>query len=121
MRQKSVAMLNRQIENRIAKLGQSSPFIVGSLVLSRRRCGSKSCECANGGPLHDAYILTKNSGGKTKSIYVPVDMVKEVGKWTREYKRIKELIKEIDELSEVVIAVSKQRKKAIIKSTREEK
>ena len=118
MRQKSVAMLEKQIKNRIAKLGESKQFIVGSLVESKRKCGNKKCACANGGELHSAHILTKRENGKTKTVYIPVAMLKEVGEWTREYKRIKELIQEIDSLSEEIIAANKARKKADIRAAK---
>ncbi len=121
MRQTSIAMLEKQMQSRIAKLGQSKPFIIGSLVESKRKCGVKSCACANGGALHPAWILTKKSGGKTKTVYVPVNMVAEVGKWTKEYKKVKELLKEIDAIGERIIAASKQRKKALIRKSVEAK
>ena len=116
MRQVSIAMLKKQINTRASKLGQSKQFIVGSLVESKRKCGSKTCVCANGGALHSAHILTKRENGKTKTIYIPVDMVDEVREWSLEYKKIKKLIHEIDELSEKVIAATKKRKKAVIRS-----
>ena len=118
MRQTSIVMLKKQINARIVKLGQSKEFIVGSLVESKRKCGNKNCRCANGGELHSAYILTKRENGKTKTIYIPVDMVEEVREWSFEYKKIKELIHEIDQLSEKVIAVSKKRKKAAIRAAK---
>lgn len=118
MRQTSIAMLEKQINARIAKLGQAKQFIVGSLVESKRKCGNKKCRCANGGELHSAHILTKRENGKTKTIYVPVDMVREVAKWSKQYKKIKELIHEIDQLSEKVIASTKARKKVAIRAAR---
>jgi hypothetical protein len=118
MRQTSVTMLEKQINSRIQKLSQRKQFIVGSLVESKRKCGSKKCVCANGGELHSAYILTKRKDGKTKTIYIPVNMVNEVRKWSNEYKRIKTLIHEIDELSEQVIATTKACKKAKIKASK---
>ncbi|MCF6177625.1 MAG: hypothetical protein L3J71_17860 [Victivallaceae bacterium] len=111
-------MLEKQINARISKLGQRKQFIVGSLVESKRKCGNKNCRCANGGDLHRAHILTKRENGKTKTIYIPVKMVKEVGEWSREYKKIKELIREIDQLSEKVIAATKQRKKTVVQAVR---
>ena len=116
MRQTSIAMLEKQINNRITKLGKCKQFIVGSLVESKRKCGNKNCRCANGGELHSAHILTKRENGKTKTIYIPVKMVDEVRSWSREYKKIKDLIHEIDQLSEKVIKATKERKKAIVKS-----
>lgn len=112
MRETSVAALERQVRARIARLGDCGQFIIGSLVESKRRCGNKNCACANGGPPHSAWIITKNTGGKTRSVYVPVSMVPELRKWTAEYKKLKALIKEIDQLGERIIAVSKRRKKA---------
>ena len=118
MRQTSIAVLERQINSRIAKLGQCGQFIVGSLVESKRKCGNKNCRCARKGELHDAHILTKRENGKTKTIYVPVDMVKDVERWSQEYKKVKELIREIDQLSEKVIAAVKARKKATVRASR---
>lgn len=118
MRQTSIAVLERQIKSRIAKLGQCKQFIVGSFVESKRRCGHKTCACNNGGAMHDAHIITKRENGKTKTIYIPVDMVKEVAGWADEYKKVKELIREIDELSEKVIVAAKERKKVAIRAKR---
>lgn len=118
MRQVSIAMLERQINARIAKLGQCKQFIVGSLVESKRKCGNKNCRCANGGDLHSAHILTKRENGKTKTIYVPVNMVEEVDRWSLEYKKVKKLIREIDQLSEKVIVATKERKKAAARAVR---
>ncbi len=118
MRQVSIAMLERQINARIAKFGQCKQFIVGSLVESKRKCGNKKCRCANGGDLHSAHILTKRENGKTKTIYVPVNMVEEVDRWSREYKKVKKLIREIDQLGEKVIVAVKERKKAAARAVR---
>jgi len=52
---------------------------------------------------------------------VPVSMVEEVGKWTKEYKKVKELLKEIDSFGEQIIAASKQRKKALARNSGEVK
>ncbi len=48
-------------------------------------------------------------------------MVKEVGNWTKEYRKIKELLKEIDAFGEQIIAASKQRKKALARKSGEVK
>ncbi len=114
MRQVSIAMLEKQIKARIGKLGQRNQFIIGSLVESKRKCGNKNCKCIKEGKLHSAHILTKRENGKTKTIYIPVDMVKEVERWSKEYKKLKELISEIDQLSETVIVAKKKRNKAKI-------
>ena len=38
-------------------------------------------------------------GGKTRTVYVPVDLTKEVRAWIDEYRRLKCLIQEISQLT----------------------
>lgn len=118
MRRTSIAVLERQINARIAKLGKCGQFIVGSLVESKRKCGNENCRCAKEGELHSAHILTKRENGKTKTIYVPVAMIDEVDRWSREYGKVKKLIREIDQLSEKVLVAFKERKKAAVRAAR---
>lgn len=63
----------------IAKIG---PFVEGSL-----------CEFKRGGRKSSSWHLTFKVKNKTRTVYVPVDMVKEVRQWTKEYRRLKQLIR----------------------------
>ena len=69
----------------IASIG---PFIEGTLVKLPR----KDCR-------HVAHRLTFKVQGKTRAVYVPLDRVKDVETWTREYKRLKELIRSVTRAS----------------------
>ncbi len=79
---------------RTAKLKEFSevgPFVAGSLCRVKRRCGNLNCKCARG-QVHFAYALSFKVKGKTKTVHVPKEMVKEVQEWVTEYKRVKSLM-----------------------------
>ena len=80
---------NRFVTRREAVLRQIAgigPFIEGTLVKLPR----KDCR-------HVAHRLTFKVQGKTRAVYVPLDRVKDVEAWTREYKRLKQLIRSVTE------------------------
>ena len=95
----------------LVALGKKQPFIVGSLVKIQRRCGNPNCRCAREGPKHAAYLLTTKVNGKTRAIYVPVDMVEEVRQWGRHYREIKADIKEVSECCEQLIRLHAKEKR----------
>jgi hypothetical protein len=67
----------------LKQIAQIGPFVEGSLCEYRRWPGSK----------RSSWRLTYKVKAKTKTVYVPVDMVEEVREWTKEYRRLKELIR----------------------------
>ncbi len=78
---------NRFVTRRAAVLRQIAgigPFIEGTLVKVPR----KDCR-------HVAHRLTSKVQGKTRAVYVPLERVKEVEAWTKEYKRLKHLIRAV--------------------------
>ena len=70
---------------RIAGIG---PFIEGTLVKLPR----KDCR-------HVAHRLTFKVKGKTRAVYVPLDRVKDVEAWAKEYKRLKKLVRSVTQAS----------------------
>ena len=81
------AVKNRFDQKRAAQLQQLSkigPFVEGSLV------GVQHPTCK-----HVAWRLTFKVKGKTRTVYVPVDMAQEIKEWTREYRRLKTLIRKV--------------------------
>ena len=57
------------------------------------------CRCHHGGPLHPGQHLTFKENGKTRSVYVPKELLPEVRSWIAEHRRLKELLKEIHQLT----------------------
>lgn len=98
----SVGVLKTRRDARIKLLGAVGPVLQGSLSEIGVTCGNPNCKCARG-EKHRSHVLTKKVRGRTKSLYVPLDMVGEVREWLDEHRRVKALLKEISELNEKII------------------
>ena len=112
----SANLLKQRIQAKINQIARSSICVSGSLVKINRKCGRPSCRCAQGGEKHPAFLLTSKVKGKTKSIYVPVELVEDVKMWTQEYRRIQKLLKEINSMSEQIIRQHIQVSRAVAKN-----
>lgn len=93
-------LIRRMLDSRLKKLTTPSPVLAASLASYHHRCGRLSCRCHHGGPLHQGQHLTfKGPGNKTRSVYVPKDLLPEVRAWIAQHKRLKQLLQEIHQLS----------------------
>ncbi len=92
-------LIRRMLHSRLKRLGMDKPLLAASLALVHKRCGQPSCACHQGGPLHPAYHLTYKDDGKTRTVYVPKDLVAEVQSWVAAYQRLKALLGEISQLT----------------------
>ena len=84
----SIGMLKKRRDAKMKKLASIGLVVQGSLVSVKH----KTCK-------HTAHMLTFPVKGKTHTVYVPVDMVKEVRKWSNNYKVLKELVRDISKLN----------------------
>ena len=107
---------SRYFERRTAaalrRLGQLGPFVAASLVSVRHRCGQPRCRCA-AGEGHPSWRLTyKGPGQKTRTVYVPVDLLAEVRQWVSHYRRFKRLGAAISQaqIARVRLYVAEQRR-----------
>jgi hypothetical protein len=91
--------IRRMLESRLKQLVPRGPVLAASLTRLNKRCGQPSCRCHHGGPLHQAHHLTVSQGGKTRTVYVPQDLLEEVQQWVQEHQRLKTLIQEISQLT----------------------
>ena len=91
--------IRRRLDSRLRRLSAGKPVLAASLVLTTKHCGRDRCHCRQGGPLHTAWHLTFKVDGKTRTVYVPLDLLDEVPTWLAEHKRIKTLLVEVHELS----------------------
>jgi hypothetical protein len=86
---------NRHSARRAAallQLGQTGPFLEGTLCQFKRR------GCAKPG-----WHLTFKQKAKTRTVYVPMEMVAEVKAWTRNYQALKKLIRKVSQNSLALI------------------
>lgn len=115
MNNKQTVAPNRHSVRRAAalqRLGQIGPFLEGSL------CSFKRPGCRAPG-----WHLTFKQKAKTRTVYVPMEMVPEVKKWTRTHKELKKLIRQVSRHSLALIhghVANRQaanRSKALMKSS----
>ena len=95
--------IRRMLDSRLKQLATRSPVLAASLNAYTHRCGRPSCRCHHGGPLHTGQHVTCHEQGKTRSVYVPKDLLPEVRAWIAEHKRLKRLLPEIHLLSLALI------------------
>jgi hypothetical protein len=93
------AYLLRMLQGRLKKLATTTPVLAASFGTYTHRCGRPTCRCHHGGPLHTGQHLTFKENGKTRSVYVPKDLLPEIRTWLAEHKRLKTLLQEIHQLS----------------------
>ena len=68
----------RMLQSRLKKLATTSPVLAATFGQYTHRCGRPECRCHHGGPLHTGQHLTFKENGKTRSVYVPKDLLPEV-------------------------------------------
>lgn len=107
----SIGVLKSRRDAKIKQLSEVGPVLMGSITRINVTCGNPNCKCARG-EKHKSNVLTRKVGGKTKSIYVPVDMAEEAKGWTRNHRRLKKLVKEISDLNEKILRAHVPTKRA---------
>ena len=107
----SIGVLETRRGARLRKLAGAGPVLEGSLAEIRVTCGNPNCRCGRG-EKHRSHILKRQVGGKTQSLYVPVDLVEEARRWVQEYRRVRGLLREISELNRSIISAHVSTKRA---------
>ena len=103
--------IRASLNARLARLGSDQPLLAASLAQIRKRCGSKKCRCHTHGELHTGWHLTYKVQGKTKTIYVPLDLLDDVRSWIDNHKRHKTLLHEIHLLTAALVRTHVQTRK----------
>lgn len=94
------ALIRRMLDARLKRLGSfSSPILAATLVHFAHRCGRQACRCHHGGPLHPSQQLTFKVASRTRTVYVPKDLLPEVHQWLAAHQRLQSLPQEIQQLS----------------------
>jgi hypothetical protein len=107
-------LIRRMLDARLKKINASSPILAASLSCYSHRCARTQCRCHHGGPLHSSQHLTFKEENKTQSVYVPKELIPEVRAWIAQQRRLKSLLKEIQQLTLALIRthVRSQRRRA---------
>jgi hypothetical protein len=102
--------IQRMLDARRKQLSLDKPVLAATLTQVRKRCGSPTCRCHHGEP-HLAWHLTYKVKGKTRTVYVPLDLLDSVRSWVAEHKRLKILLDEIHQLTVALIRTHAQHQK----------
>ena len=95
---KHPTLIQRHLLARLKEFRAKSPILAASLVLVHRRCGRAGCHCQKGQG-HPTHYLTCKQNGKTRTVYVPQDLLPEVRSWIHEHQRLKQLTHHISQLA----------------------
>ena len=99
--------LRRTLETKqlkpLQKITSLRPWIEGSLVSTSRFCGKEKCACRHGGSKHPVVYVTWKEKGKTVSLYVPRKLENEVRRWVLNYRKLKELTREVSDIQKQII------------------
>jgi len=87
----------------MGKIGEVGPWMEGTVVATERICGKKNCVCNTGGRKHPVMYITWKEAGKTVSLYVPKGMEQKAKEWTGNYKKLKELLREVSVIQRQVL------------------
>lgn len=112
MELKSERTIMAGIGLRLRKLGELGPVLQGTAVRKYRKCTARDCPCHGGRRMHPFTVVTTKEDGKTKSLYVPVEMEAEVESWLRNYRTAKRLLAEISALSRDLVGTHAGRARA---------
>jgi hypothetical protein len=106
-------LINSMCQSRVSKLKAACPVLAASLVVIEKTCGHPGCRCQRG-EKHAGHYLTFKEAGKTRTVYVPVDLLEDVQEWVQEHQRLKQLSAEISQLAIALIRshVTMRRKRA---------
>lgn len=91
-------LIARQLLARTKALQPRGPVLAASLVLIHKQCGRPGCHCQKG-PGHPGHYLTCKQDGKTRTVYVPQELLPQVQSWIAEHRRLKTLLREISQLA----------------------
>lgn len=101
--------IKKRRQAKLSKLGLCGPFVTGSLNRVEKKDKHAKVTVY--------YLLTFKEEGKTRSVYVPKDMVKEVRQWVRNHQKLKKAIAKVSTDSIAVIRGFVQEKRdAVAKS-----
>jgi len=95
---KHPTLIRRLCQARVKQLKAARHVLAASPVIIRKQCGRPGCHCQRG-EKHAGHCITYKEKGKTRTVYVPLDLVEEVKGWIEEHRRLKRLTREISQLA----------------------
>jgi hypothetical protein len=104
----SATLSNRHTRARdstLRQIARTGPFLEGSLSAFKRP-----------GCTQPGWHLTFKQHGRTRTLYVPMELVAEVKQWTLNYRRLKALIRQMTRHSRALIRSHLANRRAVNRS-----
>lgn len=96
-------LIRRMLAARRKQLAALGPLLAGTVTVIPKHCGRAACRCLNGGPKHTGNYLVCSLDGKTRTTYIPTDLLEDVRSWNDNYRRLKSLLQEMQQLTLALI------------------
>lgn len=107
----NIRWLTRRRDGLLKRLRRIGPFVDGSIYLMPRTCGNtEHCQCSRGKKHVSAYLMFKVRQ-KSRTLYIPVDLEGEVRNWSAQYRRLKQLIRQICDVQKRIVRQHVQEKR----------
>lgn len=85
----------RSLRSKMRKIGS---MMQGTVIYRRMKCGKPNCRCTRGEP-HMYLVVTYKEKGKSKTVYVNRSLEAEALVLSSNYKKYKELLKELTQVN----------------------
>lgn len=96
----------------IKKLNQTPNFIRGKVISTSRKCGKPYCWCAKEKTGHPFICLTLTNKGKNLNMALTKEQLPTVKKWTKEYRKVRNLIETLTEINLQILKCEKKIRKS---------
>ncbi len=100
---KEIEKLKKQRASLIKNIGGCQDALQGSLIRIYRMCRNKDCPCRTKKErsIHGAsYYISTKEAGRTHLLYVPQEKLKEAKRRINQFKKLKNLLRQIIKLNE---------------------
>lgn len=87
----------------LARLQATPNLMRGRVHLRERKCGRKSCVCAQGGPKHHGLQMTVKLDGRSQNRFVRQADLAEITAMTDAYRELWEIVEELTRVNLEVI------------------
>jgi len=92
------------------QLTQVEEMLSGTLVKKYLRCGKANCKCQKGRGHGPKYYISDKSEGLTRMLYVPQQMLTDVRRQLRLFRKFKKLGREISETNRKLLLLEKNKR-----------
>ena len=117
---KKIQSLEKKRQKVLSELFLMKEMVWGSFCLIHVKCGKKYCQCATG-KLHPHRRMSWRENGKALSRAVPKDEYEWIDEMTGNYRRFRELRRELNEINEEMNTLLDGYEEIVVKKTRKGK